>query len=160
MIDAFGRTGYEQLPTVLGRALLQGTWNLSKDAPEYEIQADSHLLDTAFLELIDNSIEAAEDREKVRLHVSLHEIVFLDRPFVQVRLADNGPGVPLEMKERIFEDFFTHRPGREPGLGLGLGFVRRVIEAHGGTIRESGEPGAGAVFLIEFPKSGASRRAN
>ena len=67
---------------------------------------------------------------------------------VVVSVEDSGPGVPAESKDRIFEAFFSTRPG---GSGLGLAIVRQIIENHGGRIRETGTPGAGARFEIELP---------
>jgi signal transduction histidine kinase len=79
---------------------------------------------------------------------------------VEILFQDDGPGVLAELKGRIFERFFSRRPGRrEKGTGLGLSFVQKIIEAHGGQIKEIGTPGAGACFQIllpseMFPKKG------
>jgi signal transduction histidine kinase len=61
--------------------------------------------------------------------------------------------VPPELKQRILDDFFTWHPGKKPGTGLGLTLVRRVVEAHRGEIRETGEYKSGATFVIEVPAS-------
>ena len=66
-------------------------------------------------------------------------------------MRDQGPGIEKAHKDRIFDDFFSFRPGAKPGTGLGLGFVRRVIEAQGGTIVEQGTAGKGARFIIKMP---------
>lgn len=67
--------------------------------------------------------------------------------FARIRVADNGPGVPAEIRSRIFEPFFTQRAG---GTGLGLAIVASVAHAHGGTVwLEDGGPGA--VFVLELP---------
>lgn len=67
-----------------------------------------------------------------------------------LEVADHGPGVPDDDRERIFEPFFT---GKTQGTGLGLAVVRRVIEQHGGTIAVTSNPGGGAVFRAEIPES-------
>jgi signal transduction histidine kinase len=65
-----------------------------------------------------------------------------------VHFKDNGFGVPLENKSKIFDAFFTTH---EHGTGIGLAVVRRIIEGHGGAIVESGIPGKGADFEIYLP---------
>ena len=67
-----------------------------------------------------------------------------------VEVADRGPGVPEEDREKIFEPFFT---GKTQGTGLGLAIARRVIEQHGGTIGVFDNPGGGALFRAEIPES-------
>jgi signal transduction histidine kinase len=71
--------------------------------------------------------------------------------WIRIAYQDNGPGVPAEFKERIWEYFFSRRPG-EPSSGIGLPYVKRIVETHGGTIREEGTPREGALFVIELPR--------
>ena len=66
-----------------------------------------------------------------------------------IEIADRGPGVAEEDRERVFEPFFT---GKTAGTGLGLAVVRRVIEQHGGTIAVLANPGGGALFRAEIPE--------
>jgi signal transduction histidine kinase len=70
-------------------------------------------------------------------------------------VADEGPGIPREDHERIFERF--HRRGSElrretQGIGLGLTIVRHAVEAHGGRVWVESELGQGATFVMEVPK--------
>jgi signal transduction histidine kinase len=67
---------------------------------------------------------------------------------VQVEIADHGPGIPADLKPRIFEPYFT---SKSDGTGLGLTLVRQTIEAHGGTIAVADTPGGGATFRIWLP---------
>jgi signal transduction histidine kinase len=69
-----------------------------------------------------------------------------------LEIADSGPGVPAEIRERIFEPFVTH--GKKRGTGLGLAVARRFVEEHGGTIELLPE-GPGARFRITLPLGGA-----
>lgn len=71
------------------------------------------------------------------------------RDGVQVRIADRGPGIPREERERVFEPFV--RGEGSAGTGLGLAIARAIVEAHGGTIRATDEPGGGAAIVIELP---------
>jgi two-component system sensor histidine kinase KdpD len=68
---------------------------------------------------------------------------------VQIRISDRGPGVPREERERIFEPFV--RGEGSAGTGLGLAIARAIVEAHGGTIRVTDEPGGGTAVVIELP---------
>ena len=81
-----------------------------------------------------------------------------DTPGVEWRVADRGPGVPSEYRERIFEPFFR-LPGaseRDGGVGLGLALVRTIAERHGGSVRCEDNPDGGAVFRVFLP-AGADR---
>ncbi|HEX9633047.1 MAG TPA: HAMP domain-containing sensor histidine kinase [Gemmatimonadales bacterium] len=67
---------------------------------------------------------------------------------IEVTVRDHGPGVPDEMKDRIFEPYVTTRKG---GTGLGLALVRQTVHAHGGQVTVSDAPGGGAQFTITLP---------
>jgi signal transduction histidine kinase len=72
---------------------------------------------------------------------------------VQVRICDRGPGVPPDMRERIFEPFFR-LPGhaeREGGIGLGLSLVRQIAKRHGGDVRCEDRDGGGSCFVLSLP---------
>ena len=73
---------------------------------------------------------------------------------VRIEVEDNGPGVPAAERTRVFEEFYrVERPGTEAagGTGLGLALVRRLVEAHGGTVAVVDAPGGGSVFSVEIP---------
>lgn len=109
---------------------------------------DSLQMSSALREIVRNSMDlAAPDSLAVTLDT------LPDNPsWIRLSIRDSGPGVPANLKERIFEDFYTHRPGRDPGTGLGLALVRRVAEIHGGRAYEDGVPGSGARFVLELPR--------
>jgi two-component system sensor histidine kinase HydH len=67
-----------------------------------------------------------------------------------IEIADRGPGVPEDSRDKIFEAFYT---GKTQGTGLGLAVVRRVIEQHNGTITVETNPGGGAQFRAEIPEN-------
>lgn len=90
--------------------------------------------------LVDNAVAAGPPARVV---------VRADRGRLVLEVADQGPGVPEEDRERIFEPFHT---GKTQGTGLGLAVVRRVIEQHGGTIAVLANPGGGALFRAEIPE--------
>ena len=70
-----------------------------------------------------------------------------------VTIADHGPGIPADLRQRIFEPYFTTK---RDGTGLGLALVRVTLEAHRGTIAVSETPGGGATFAIVFPPASGS----
>jgi two-component system sensor kinase FixL len=65
-------------------------------------------------------------------------------------VADRGPGVPPEVRGRIFEPFVTTK---RTGTGLGLSIARRVVEAHGGSLAVADRPGGGALFRVTLPRT-------
>lgn len=74
---------------------------------------------------------------------------------VILEISDNGPGLPADECERIFEPFYTKREG---GTGLGLAISRRLVEDHGGTVTCRSTPGQGAAFTMTFPRAKAGGR--
>jgi signal transduction histidine kinase len=79
-----------------------------------------------------------------------------ERRLVEVSVADDGPGVPVEERQRIFEPYVRGGTAHSArGLGLGLALCRRLVEAHGGTIGVDERPGGGARFAFTLPAGGA-----
>jgi signal transduction histidine kinase len=104
------------------------------------IQGDHHQLCQLFTNLLINAFEALEGRGTVE--ITAHEGVLeedghmpigdaLATRSVIVEVTDDGPGVPRELRDRIFNAFFTTKP---QGSGLGLAIVRKVVDAHDGRI--------------------------
>jgi two-component system sensor histidine kinase HydH len=93
------------------------------------------------INLLDNAIAAGPP-----VTVSLRT----ERGHLVVEVADRGPGVPEDDRDKIFEPFFT---GKTQGTGLGLAVVRRVVELHHGTIAVYPNPGGGALFRAEIPET-------
>lgn len=75
---------------------------------------------------------------------------------VRIAIADTGPGLTAEELERIFQDFYTTKPG---GTGLGLSVVRRLVADLGGSLRAESEPGAGSRFVVELEAAEAVEAA-
>ena len=76
-----------------------------------------------------------------------------DRSGLAVTIADHGPGIPADHRQRVFEPYFTTK---DDGTGLGLALVRVTLEAHRGTISVNETLGGGATFSIVFPPSRSS----
>jgi signal transduction histidine kinase len=76
------------------------------------------------------------------------------RPAVEIRVADRGPGIPAEEQRHIFEPFFRGRRAvhdQVHGTGLGLSLAKKIVEAHGGSIRVRSEQGKGTEFIVRIP---------
>ncbi len=69
---------------------------------------------------------------------------------VEIRVEDTGPGIPQGEAERIFEPFYTLRPG---GTGLGLSIAHTIFSDHGGSVEVASEPGRGAIFFVRLPEA-------
>ncbi len=69
---------------------------------------------------------------------------------IQIRIKDDGPGIPPHIRSRIFDPFFTTKEGGK-GTGLGLSISRKIIETHSGTIEFFSEEGVGTEFCIWLP---------
>jgi signal transduction histidine kinase len=77
---------------------------------------------------------------------------------VEIRVADHGPGIPREEQQHIFDPFFRGRRAIQDqihGTGLGLNLVKKIVEAHGGTIRVESEPARGTQFIVRIPAAPA-----
>ena len=111
------------------------------------IQADPEQLKEVLVNLVVNACEAMETGGHIEIR---QEIRFLDPTgaFVQIRLTDDGPGIPESIQERIFEPFFTTK---EEGTGLGLSIACRIVEQHGGTLAVESTEGQGTTFIINLP---------
>lgn len=122
------------------------------------IEGFSGLLYQVFMNIISNALDALEEirsKQPQETNCSLAQIVItterLDSHWVIVRIADNGPGMPPSVQERIFENFFTTKP-MGVGTGLGLAISRQIIEEkHGGQLTCKSEAGAGTEFAIALP---------
>jgi signal transduction histidine kinase len=114
---------------------------------EIVIAADCERIERVFENLLVNAIEAMPDGG--RIVISATENNHLAR----VDVVDDGPGVPPQIRERIFEPFISH--GKQGGTGLGLAVARGIVEAHGGRIGLADTPERGAHFYLELPDEAA-----
>jgi two-component system sensor histidine kinase AtoS len=121
------------------RVVVQGTFGT--------VSADDVLLRQAFSNLFRNSVEACTPVERSpEITVDARSDDRQDAVVVSVR--DNGPGIPADALEKVFQPFFTTRPG---GTGLGLAIVQKVIVSHNGRVTAANDPGGGANFTMTFP---------
>jgi len=106
------------------------------------VNVDSDLLKQAALNVIQNGAQAMPDGGTLR--VSLEEY----RKFAVVRISDQGPGIPEEIREKIFDLYFTTKTG---GSGIGLAMTYRILQLHYGSIEVQSNPEGGTEFLLRIP---------
>lgn len=112
---------------------------------------DPRHLEQALVALLSNALDASPTGSTVVVSA-----VAEPEGTWQVRVADQGPGVPLELREQVFRPYFTTK--RE-GTGIGLAVVRQVVEQHGGKVWIEDAPGGvGAVFVVRMPVAGPPSR--
>ena len=136
----------ETLELVARRAALQSV-RLRPELPPAPAVADVDpgQLRQVLLNLFLNALEASPVGGSVRVELAAGPGA------VELRVADEGPGPPEGLGERIFEPFVSTK---ETGVGLGLSICRRVVEAHGGTLTAARGPAGGAVFTVALPPPG------
>jgi len=117
---------------------------LGLEGPSVPVLGDVDSLRHVFLNLFRNAAEALGPGGRADVTVS-------EEPgAVQVTVADSGHGIPEELEQQVFEPLFTTR---SEGTGLGLAVVRRIVEAHGGSVTLTSEVGRGTKFRVRLPKS-------
>jgi signal transduction histidine kinase len=113
------------------------------------LQGDHHQLCQVVMNLLINALEALDGRGSIRIRAVLRPVDDPEHPpEVQLRIADDGPGIPADVKDRVFNPFFTTKP---QGSGLGLAIVRKIVDAHDGRIDLATGPGTGTTFTIVLP---------
>ena len=108
------------------------------------IQADRDLLSQAVLNVVMNGIEAMNDGGRLSLQIVRNGDDF------ELSVSDEGTGIPPEVREKIFNLYFTTKP---EGSGIGLAMTFRVVHLHDGTIEVASEVGRGTTFRLRFPAS-------
>lgn len=119
----------------------------------HQIMGNRSKLSDAFIELINNAIQAMQkdniEVKHIDIKTQLEKHDFGAVPYVRIEIENPSSGVPNEIKQRIFEPYFTTKRGGSSGLGLTI--VNECILDHGGTITEVGIPGENARFVIRLP---------
>jgi signal transduction histidine kinase len=131
---------------VILRHKLKYSVNVVKDyAPDLpRVEAYASVLNQVWTNLIDNAIDAMKGQGELRIHT------FTQGTDVIVEITDNGPGIPAEVQDRIFDAFFTTKPvGAGTGLGLYITY-NAVVDQHHGQITVESTPGQ-TTFRVQLP---------
>jgi len=120
---------------------------------DYQLSLDGRAIQQALINLLDNAIKHSSNGQTVTVGLAI-----LEQPnhqsLVNISVQDNGPGIPPEEHQKIFERFY--RLGSElrretQGVGIGLSIVKHIVEAHRGRVLVQSAPGQGSRFTIELP---------
>ena len=123
LLNTIWRRAWESLEDKCARATL-----IEESTADEDLVAavDPRRMEQVFRNLFENAFDACGDDVEVRIKWEV------DAGTTRIRLGDNGPGIPPQVREHVFDAFFTTRP---TGTGLGMAIVQRIIEAHGGAIK-------------------------
>jgi signal transduction histidine kinase len=124
------------------RAAARGIALVVGDVPGLVVSLDKHKVKQSIGNLLDNAIDASPPGLRVAIEASA------DDGTVRIAIRDQGPGIPPEIRERLFMPFATTKPD---GIGLGLALARELIQAHGGRL-EWHAADSGTTFVVELPR--------
>lgn len=126
----------------------QGSIHLRLNASSANLQADRHHLTNVIFNLLDNAIKYCTNQPSITIQTELNG------SNISLTVQDNGIGISDENKRRIFQKFYRVPTGNVhdvKGFGLGLHYVKQIVEAHRGRITVASEPGKGCAFTILLP---------
>ena len=158
-----------EIQVILGNTLQQYAATLTLNIPEdLSLEADKQRLQQLFINLIQNALHASGRGGHLRISAMLCErgvsmipegaevagdlkcITDYDGRFIEILVADDGPGIPGERLSRVFDPFFTtSEPGH--GVGLGLFIVQEIVREHNGCLAITSHPGKGTQVIVLLP---------
>ena len=118
---------------------------LSENIIEFEFAFDEMI--NVFINILDNSIKYSKEEPKIHIES------FMDLNLIKVKISDNGIGMSTKVKNKIFENFYRETKGNihnVKGHGLGLSYVKKIVDLHGGTISVSSDLNKGTSFTLSF----------
>jgi two-component system, OmpR family, phosphate regulon sensor histidine kinase PhoR len=127
---------------------------LETELPSVQVRADPLRLEQALGNLVDNAIKYGGSGGEVQVSARP-----LEDGFVEISVKDNGPGIPADALDRVFERFYRvdkSRSREQGGTGLGLAIVKHIIQTHGGRVWAISQPGQGAQFCLTLPAAGGA----
>jgi two-component system, OmpR family, phosphate regulon sensor histidine kinase PhoR len=139
----------EKVFSDLNAKALSKNVRLVNELPELTASADANRLDQVLANLVDNAIKYGRTEGTVTVGGKK-----LDDGKLEIFVQDDGPGIPAESLDRVFERFYRVDKARsrdQGGTGLGLSIVKHIAQAHGGEVWAQSEPGKGATFFFTLP---------
>lgn len=146
----------------LNHAVEEAARLLDHDARSHRVEIQLHLarplppaagdmiqIEQVILNLAKNAIDAMAEAGTRERRITIETEPVRDGEAVRLSVSDTGPGIPPEVRERLWEPFFTTRAN---GLGIGLAICRSIIESHDGRISAASGPEGGAVLSFELPR--------
>ncbi|MGQ0642707.1 MAG: sensor histidine kinase [Gemmatimonadaceae bacterium] len=120
--------------------------DVAPDVPRVTGQYDA--LQRALSNVLLNAVEACGSQRTAQIAVRVERQRDNSHEGIVIAVRDSGAGIPADRLQSIWEPYVTHKPG---GTGLGLAIVRQTVEAHGGTVSASSDPGAGTEVRLTLP---------
>lgn len=145
LVTVFAAELFENLYQLMEPSLIQKNIELDiilKD-PRLQLALDVNLIEQVLINLLLNAIEAVKDQKQP--YISLSALANNGSP--QIKIQDNGKGIPADLMENIFIPFFTTRKN---GSGVGLTLSKQIMLMHRGNISVQSEEGKGSVFVLQF----------
>jgi len=139
--------------SVLTRPELRGRRISISVSGEMDGVFDPKKIERAFFNLMLNACEATAQRQG-QIRVELHS----SAEWFEVRVADNGPGIPESIRNTLFDPFVSS--GKPNGTGLGLAIVNKIVHDHGGSVSVEQTSEAGTVFLVKLPRASRPVRSS
>ena len=154
-LEQMERSAHISMDTLIGGAAEEAALSAAQrqisilpDVSPCILQGNERLLHQAVFNLLENAVKYTPAGGTVRISGQTSGRRF------QIEVADQGPGIPADLRQRIFEPFFRvddARSRRQGGAGLGLALVKAIAEAHGGTIHAEDNPAGGSLFVLVLP---------
>ncbi len=127
-----------------GRVLGERRWTLER-AGDGTLVGDRQRLGQAMIQLLQNAVDHTDVGDEISLGSSIED------GHARFWVRDTGPGIPAQLRDRIFDRFTRVGSRRSEGAGLGLSIVRTIVEGHGGKVWVDSEVGEGTTFTLEVP---------
>ena len=127
------------------------------NVPDLVLRADTDRLEQVLCNLVDNAIKYGRNHGTVAVHARAS-----DNGQIEVSVQDDGPGIPPESLERVFERFYRvdkARSREQGGTGLGLSIVKHIVQSHGGRVWVKSQFGQGSTFYFTLPEAEAAMSA-
>jgi len=139
-LDKIERTGDDRQRRAQPWAALAVNSRCTTDTPVY-VQGNADAIEDAIRNLVENAVTHSPLGEEVTVEVLADG---------RVNVGDSGPGVPIDIQERIFERFWRGTSVDTAGVGLGLAIVKKIMEAHRGSAAVRNNADRGAIFTLTF----------
>jgi len=154
--------GMENTLLLLSNRIKNGIYIVKRYGKVPSVECYPSQLNQVFMNLLSNAIDALNEIDRLDKIITICTGVIRENggKFLKVAITDNGPGIPDNIQDQVFNPFFTTKPvGQGTGLGLAISY-KIVVDGHGGSIKISQPPAGGTEFLIKIPISNEQQEAS